>query len=71
MKNSQFLTEILEAAKKVGDKTKPPVTAERFLVALMDKCSAANTQQECEEMYLNAQDVPLELFSRKEENTPM
>ena len=50
MKNSQFLTEILEAAKKVGDKTKPPVTAERFLVALMDKCSAANTQQECEEM---------------------
>lgn len=28
-------------------------------------------QQECEEMYLNAQDIPLELFPHKEENNPM
>ncbi len=36
IKNSELLMQLIEAAKKIGDKKNPPLTAERYLVAIID-----------------------------------
>ncbi len=36
MKNSQLLTELLCAARAIGNRKNPPVTAERYLIAVID-----------------------------------
>ena len=35
-KKTPFLEEMIAAAKKIGDTKNPPLTAERFFVAMMD-----------------------------------
>lgn len=40
LKTSKLLSELIEDSKKIGNKKNPPFTAERFLVAIMDKLEA-------------------------------
>ena len=37
IKTSTLLTQLMETSKGIGDKRNPPFTAERFLVAIIDK----------------------------------
>ena len=40
VENSALLTEMIEAAKRIGNKPNPPFTEERFFVALIDRVQA-------------------------------
>ena len=39
IKASELLAQLIEDARKIGNKTNPPVTAERFIVAAIDRIS--------------------------------
>jgi len=57
IKTSKLLTMLIEASKNVGNKKNPPFTAERFIVAILDKLES-NTDQSAEN-----QETAIELFA--------
>ena len=46
LKMSSLLTELMEAAKKIGTKSNPPFTAERFILAALDRVNAEGASGE-------------------------
>ena len=57
IKNSELLDQLIEASKKIGNVQNPPFTAERFLVALIDKINTSDTGRSCEELSTAAEVV--------------
>jgi len=45
IKTSTLLTQLMETSKGIGDKRNPPFTAERFLVAIIDKMNAGDNEK--------------------------
>ena len=46
IKTSTLLTQLMETSKGIGDKRNPPFTAERFLVAIIDKMNAGDNEKD-------------------------
>lgn len=46
IKTSKLLTQLIEISKGIGDKRNPPFTAERFLVAIIDKMNAGDNEKD-------------------------
>ncbi len=45
IRTSRFLLEVMAYAKTIGNTGNPPFTAERFLIALIDKCNNPETEK--------------------------
>lgn len=50
IKTSQFLAEVIEYSKTIGNKRNPPFTAERFIIAIIDKATQTATEDKSEEL---------------------
>ncbi len=46
IKTSTLLTQLIETSKGIGDKRNPPFTAERFLVAIIDKMNDSENEKD-------------------------
>jgi len=54
IKTSDLLTQLMAAAKEIGDSKNPPFTAERFLVAIIDRAADDDTRRSAELMLANS-----------------
>lgn len=50
IKTSALLTQLIETSKGIGDKKNPPFTAERFLVAIIDKMNSSDNEKDNDEL---------------------
>lgn len=50
IKTSTLLTQLIETSKGIGDKRNPPFTAERFLVAIIDKMNSSDNEKDNDEL---------------------
>ncbi len=50
IKTSQFLAEVMEYSKTIGNKRNPPFTAERFVIAIIDKSIQTADSDKSEEL---------------------
>ncbi len=50
MKNSPLLTQLIELSKNIGNKKNPPFTAERFVVAIINKLENTSNEPESVEL---------------------
>ncbi len=54
IKTSKFLTQLIEDCKKIGNTPEPPFTAERFLVAVIDKILESKNKSDNTDLELEA-----------------
>lgn len=50
IKTSTLLAQLIESSKEIGNKKNPPFTAERFLVAIIDKINACDNEKDDDEL---------------------
>lgn len=64
IKTSELLTQLIEKAKEIGNKENPPFTAERFVVALIDRITADSCEDTKNEELVAAARIALRKIIR-------